>query len=327
MRVLVTEATGDLGQVLVRRLVADGHAVSVLTRMPFLASSLLGSSVRVHEWHPLSEDLPADAVAGVSAVAHLMDEPVWGKPARDRLVHVKASRAAETEKLMAALAGRQVRLVAASRVCTSASPDAEIGKEDVPRQEPQAPFEAALLRHEERLAQARSAGNSVAVVRLGLVLGNADTLAPLRRLAMRRIGFSLEGSVIPAIDIEDAAALFAGLLDLPDIEGYLNGVAPEPLHGEDLVQAITDIGGRPLIRMPRRAFTRYAGELAPSLLNRVAIAPSRLLQAGARFENPDPKVSLLRTLAPPGTADSRRFRLWRPGRTRTSGIDPAVPTA
>jgi NAD dependent epimerase/dehydratase family enzyme len=327
MRVLVTGAGGELGQTLVARLVGDGHSVCVLTRSPFRAADRFGDSVDICEWHPQCEEVPTAAVAGISAVAHLLGGPVWGRPTPERLEHIRASRVVASEKLMSALEGRHVRLVAASLPCLNASLRPTDIEENAPRQQSRASFESTVLAHERAIVRAQAVGNSVVVVRLGLILGSADGLSVLTRLGRRYLGCKLDDTLVPAIDIEDAAALFAGLLERPDIEGFVNGVAPTALAGEDVTRGVAEACGRqPYFKLPERLLSRYAGELAPFLLNRRRIAPTRLQQAGAAFAHPELGPSLRRTLMRPRSSPGRKRRSWRAAQSATPA-DPAVPAA
>lgn len=311
MSVLVTGGTGRLGQALIGRLLAEGRSVRILTRRPFRAAELYGDRVGIHEWHPLSEDVPEEALSGVTAIAHLMAEPLWGRTGASKLERIRVSRLTPTAKLVAALGQRRVRLVMASMppLSSSPSPEAEEQQDHAPDA---TPLSAIMRTHEDAAGACREQGSSLAIVRLGLVLGPDELLSPLTRLARWRACPALEGSLIPVIDIEDAAALFAGLLDQPVLEGVVNGVAPEPLRGEDLVKLVTQsCGVAPRVVLPRRLTRRIFGELSHFLLNRTPVTPRRLLEAGALFACPDPKISIARMLAEQSRGTpSRPLRVW-----------------
>jgi NAD dependent epimerase/dehydratase family enzyme len=318
MSVLVTGATGRLGQALVAHLLAEGRSVHILTRRPFRAATLFGDAVAIHEWHPLSEDVPIDALAGVTAVAHLMGEPFWGRASADKLQRIRQSRLTPTRRLVAGIAGRAVRLVAASVPCLGPhATDVQV-EDGQPHSGSGTALGAVAREYEEILGAYGVQGASVAVVRLGLLLGLGSD-GPLQRLAglARRFRLPLEGSRIPVIDVEDAAALFAGLLDRTALQGALHGVAPEPLRGEDLIACIAQASGkRPRLRLPRPLIRRSLGEFSAFLVNRAHVAPTRLLEAGATFRHPDPRMSLARAL---GNCSETAPGLWPLARTlRTS---------
>jgi hypothetical protein len=298
MSVLVTGATGRLGQRLVARLLAGQKAVAILTRRPFLAAAMYGNRIPIHEWHPFTEDVPAEAVSGTTAVAHLGAEPWSGRSTAHKRERLHASRLTTTAKLLAAFGTRPVRIVTVSVPNIGHGQGSAPIDETVPRPATsRTRLEAVARAHEEAAMAGRSASTSLAIVRLGLLLGAEPPFPALDRLARRRVGLDLYDSLIPVIDVEDAAALVAGLLEHAQLEGPVNGVAPEPLRGEDLMRLVAEASGaRPRVLLPRGFARSVAGELSPLLLNRACIVPRRLLEAGAIFMHPDPKVSLARTL-------------------------------
>lgn len=315
MSVLVCGATGRLGQALVARLEAAGRSVRVLTRRPYRAMVLFGERVPMFEWHPLSEDIPAEATAGVTAVVHLMGESLSGRPTKDKLERIRISRVTATARLGGAFAGRPVRVVAASVPYLDRRPGRDSIDESEPRGIAKSALENMAQAHEAALEALSAQGARVVIVRLGLILAAEGVLPLLARLADRPLGLGLHGALIPAIDIEDAAALLESLLDRPDLEGPLHGVAPEPLRGEDLMALLAAAAGRtPRMIVPQRLIRRSVGEFAPFLTNRSRVVPRRLAEAGAVFLHPDPKASVARILMrdqPQPTKPARTWKFWQ----------------
>ena len=317
MGVLVTGATGRLGQTLVARLQAEGRDVRILTRRPYRAIALFGDSLPIHEWHPFSEEIPAQAIAGVTTVAHLMGEPLAGRPTADKIERIRTSRLTATTRLAAAFAGRRVRVVAASVPSLDRIVRREPVDELEPRGKPKTALESMAQAYETALEAMASQGASVAIVRLGLLLAPDGTLSAPARLADWRLGLDLRRALIPAIDIDDAAALFGGLLDRNDLQGFVHGIAPEPLRGEDLMALLAAASGAmPRMKLPHRLARRAMGELMPFLLNGSHIVPRRLTEAGAVFLHPDPKTSVARILAQRTARSSRRLTVWPFARAR-----------
>lgn len=311
MSVLVTGATGRLGQALVARLQAEGRGVRILTRRLYRAIALFGDDLPIHEWHPLSEKVPPQAIDGVTAVAHVMGEPLMGRPTADKIERIRTSRLTATARLAAAVAGRRVRIVAASVPYLDRAVRPDPVDEFEPRGKPKTALESMAQDYEAALEAMSSQGASVAVVRLGLLLAPDGALSAAARLADWRLGLDLRSALIPAIDIEDAAALFGGLLDRDDVQGFVHGIAPEPLRGEDLMALLAAASGAmPRVKLPHRLAHRTVGNLMPFLLNGSHIVPRRLMQAGAVFLHPDPKASVARILAERAASSTRRRSLW-----------------
>lgn len=270
MHVLLTGATGEVGRAVVARLLSEGHRVSILTRRPFLAEHLYGTTVELSEWHPFSEAWPHEAVNGADAVLHMLGVPFAGGPSRGRAALIAASRNATVDSLIAGIRHRVPRLVAVSIVQPLAA-------------------QPMTLDWEEKILAAQSKDFSVAVVRLGLVAAPSAPLSTLARLARQGFAPSLRGAMIPAITLSDAAAMLSGVLAAPSIEGIVNGVAPEALSGARLTALLKRLN-RPglLLPLPSPIAAMRLGDVLPLLQNRIPIAPERLLAAGARFSEPDP---------------------------------------
>jgi NAD dependent epimerase/dehydratase family enzyme len=296
MRVLVTGATGNLGRAIVARLSEEGHLVSVLTRRPFLAAAQVGAGVTVHEWHPLSEAVPPEALEQVDAVLHLMGAPLCGSPSREVAAELVASRVNSTRRLVEALRDRPLRLVVTSVAIAPGEAGPPV-TEDTPAAVAASSLEQGIRSWEEEAAAAAETGTSVAIVRLGLVATPAGPLAALLALARRGIAPSLKGAMIPAIAPEDAAAMLSGLLQHRALDGVIHGVAPKPVKGEVLMQALSRHAptGRALA-VPISLLRRRLGLVAAMLSCHRRIVPHRLESAGAAYSSPDPTAALERAL-------------------------------
>ena len=322
MTVLVTGATGDLGGRLVARLLAEGHSVRVLTRRPFMAHTHFGDKVAIHEWHPGVEPVPLEALDGIETVIHLMGAPLGGTQCTQAANRAGETRTKATARLAEGFGGRRWRLIAASVVV--ASDDAGAISSDANQEtvtalrlsgRPPKPLLAKAMRAAEREAEAAgAAGASVAIVRLGLLLSPGGTLDRLVRLVVAGFKPNLGSSLIPVISPDDAAAMLAGLVSRPDIQGIIHGVAPEPLAGADLSALLAKVAQLPIrLPAPRMLVQRRVGLLAPLLYNRSRIVPQRLMDIGAGFQHPDPRECTAVAIAAILAARPERMA-WRPAR-------------
>ncbi len=339
MLVLVTGATGTLGQATVQRLRTEGHEVAVLTRRPVRARMLFGEAVAIHEWHPVAEAVPVAALDGVDAVLHLMGAPLAGRATADRAERAVHSRVNATRRLVAAIGTRPMRLVVTS-MALPASSDATgaEGEAGAGRTHAGPPIAMAGRRSgwfdavaawEAEAQVAAGLGTSVAVVRLGLLAAPSGPLATLVRLARRGLGVDLTGAVVPAISLPDAAALLSGLVASRDLDGVLNGVAPEPVRGEALAETLAGLSpfGR-IVPLPGRLLDRSLGLAMGLLKGRHPVTPHRLIAAGATFSQPDVRAALELAVAEAATApatEAMRWRDWLPrGRMCRHGSEPAA---
>ncbi|MBS0242943.1 MAG: NAD-dependent epimerase/dehydratase family protein [Proteobacteria bacterium] len=298
MHVLLTGATGALGQALVARLDAEGHRVSCLTRRPYRCAALFGRRLDWYEWHPFSEAVPDEALRGVEAIVHLAGEPLVPQRVAGHAERYAASRVAMAKALAEAVRGRGIRLVGVS-AAVAASGSGEPVSETAAGDGNGSAAIQLLRRFEDELLAAGGEGGSVAVVRLGLVAATSGPLAALVALARRGLVPRLKGNVIAAIALEDAVAMLAGLASERGLSGIIHGVAPQPMRGENLagmLRAVAPLGLS--IPMSRRGTVRRLGAVTAAMLEaRRRVLPERLLAAGALFGAPDPTQSIAKAIA------------------------------
>lgn len=284
--VLVTGATGFIGGHLVRRLVARGNSVIVLTRDADRALERFGPHVRIVT---SLDDITDDT--RVHAIVNLAGEPIlaspWTRARRHKLID---SRVATTRNVVALAA----RLTRAPRVLVSASAIGYYGvHDDEPIDEgcaPQPIFQSRLCQQWEQAAAAAEAlGVRTVRLRIGLVLGSDGGALP--RLAMPlRLGV---GAVLGSgrqwvswIHIVDLVRLFEFVLDLPTLRGPINAVAPQPARHLDVQRALARTLDRPLwFRIPRALLSAMLGEMAQLLLDGQRVLPARALAAGFAFRH------------------------------------------
>jgi len=326
MKALVAGATGPVGHAVVARLLAEGHDVSIVTRRPFLAERLFGDRVTVHEWHPIGERLPDAAVEGCDAVLCLMGAPLAGGPQRDREAMAVATRVNAIRRIGKATAGKDVRLVVTSLAIAPVGAGPQFGETGA-RGAEQSAIGRLVTTWEAEAEALHEAGRNVAVVRLGAVATETSILSELARLA--RIGMvpNLKGMLVPAITLEDAAAMLAGSLRQRSIVGPVHGVAPSPVKGEAIMAALQTLVPlpRPLV-LPRRLLRRRLG-LALALLGcQRQIVPDVLMRAGANFAVTDPTHHLINAITSSATPRTSRQPPPEPPSAPAVLLSDATPT-
>ncbi len=284
-RVLVTGATGFIGQSLTRALIERGDRPIVLARDISKAGWMFGPHAEA------IDDLAA--ISGgrrIDAVVNLAGAPLLGGPwTRRRRARLLASRVETTEALVALMA----RLETRPEVLISGSAIGYYGFHDEPAlTEADGSGEgfAARLCRDWEAAAARAEGLGVRVCRLriGLVFGRLGGALPRLALPVR---FGL-GAVlghgrqwVSWIHERDLVGLILFAIDEPELRGAVNATAPAPVTNGAFTRALGRRLRRPvLFRVPARPAGALLGELATLFFAGQKVLPARAETAGFGFD-------------------------------------------
>jgi uncharacterized protein len=287
LRILITGATGFIGQPLCRHLADGGHEVATVSRDPIAASARLGPGITAHggiaaAWAACT-GIPYDAVINLAGAP--IAEGRW-TPERKRILYT--SRINLTRELVEMIR----RTPAKPAVLISASASGYYGDAGDRELDESAPagggFLAELCRDWEQTALAAgAAGVRVCIVRLGLVLGPGGgllaRLAPLFRAGLGgRLGSGRQW--MPWIHQRDVIGLIVHLLRRDDLAGAFNVSAPKPVTNAEFTRALARAVHRPaLMPVPAAALRVALGEMGGMLTASQRMVARRALESGYEF--------------------------------------------
>ena len=288
-RVLVTGATGFIGQLLVRALLADGQQVTIFVRNAKAAAWQFDGRVRcVTHYSELASEEAFDVVINLAGAPVL--GPRWTL-ARQALL--RKSRIGLTQDLLTYLqrAKHKPRLLlnasAIGYYGIQAQGDTRELTETAPSQEI---FMSQLCREWELSAQgACQHGIPVTIMRLGVVLGQQGALPKMMLPIKLGVGGPLGGGQqwLSWIHIEDVLHGIAFLWQKRDwtvATHVYNFTAPHPVMQRDFAQCAASVVHRPcFIPTPGWPMRLALGEQADLLLEGQRVVPQRLLAEGFQF--------------------------------------------
>ncbi|HEX2833786.1 MAG TPA: TIGR01777 family oxidoreductase [Thermoanaerobaculia bacterium] len=281
MRIVIAGGTGFLGEPLVRRLLARGDEVAVLSRNPAKVRAGRGVS-----WDGKTQGSWADEVAKADVIINLAGENVgegrWTDPRKKRLV---ASRLDATNAIIEAMRrapAQQRTLINASAVGYYGVRGDEELDENGSRGNG---FLAELVEKWETAARVAEPIARVVLLRFGVVLapdGGAlkKMVLPFKLGAGGPIGTGDQW--MSWIDRDDAIRFVEWAIEHERARGVYNVTAPSPVRNRDFTRALGRALHRPAI-LPAPAFAlRLAfGEMADEmLLGGQRAIPKRAQQEG-----------------------------------------------
>lgn len=292
MKVLVTGASGTIGQALCDALFARGDTIVGLTRDPGRAR-LANPRVTWHKWEPTLERPDPSAFDGVDGVVHLLGERIdqkWTDEAKQRIME---SRRTGTHNLVGTLESLQ----SPPKVLVSQSAVGyygDRGAEEVDESDgPGSSFDSEVVKAWEAAAhELDSSGIRLVITRTGQVLstegGMLKEMLPPFKLG---VGGPLAGGeqYLAWIHVDDEVGILLWALDNEAVGGVVNASSPNPATNKDFSKALGRALNRPAI-MPVPGLVldlKFGKEFGQVLRGGQRVLPKRTLELGYEFKHPD----------------------------------------
>jgi len=294
MRVLVSGASGFIGQTVVGRLEAAGHQVTRLVRGTAKPGEI--------HWIPAGA-LDPQPLEGFDAVVHLAGENISGRWTSTKRAKILNSRVQGTMTVAATLARLQHKpkvLVSASAVGYYGSRGEEVLDESSTSG---SDFLSEVARQWEGATEAVArAGIRVVLLRFGVVLGAGggalkQMITPFKMGVGGRIGSGQQW--MPWVSLEDAAGVVEHAIVNESLRGPVNVVAPNPVRNAEFTSTLGEVLHRPTVfPMPVLAVKLAFGEMGEALLlGSQRVAPKKLEASGYTFKHPGLKAALTELLS------------------------------
>jgi len=302
MRVLITGASGAIGEAVSDALLARGDEVVGLSRNPETARSR-NLKVEWHAWNPALERPPAEALAGVDGVINLLGEPInqrWTDDAKER---IRESRGTATSNLVDAIVAAPTKprvLVSQSAVGYYGDTGDTIVDESAP---PSDRFDSQVCVDWEAAArQVEGSGVRLVITRTGLVLDKDHGLLKELLVPFKLgVGGPLAGGkfYMPWISLADEVGLLLWALDTESASGVYNATAPNPVTNRELSKALGRALGRPAVMpVPKLAVVARLGrEMGDAATTGQRAVPRRALDDGYEFRFAEIDAAMREALA------------------------------
>ncbi len=288
MRVLITGATGLIGQEIVKLCKERDISVNYLTTNGSKISQI--ENYRGFYWNPKTQEIDTDCFKSIDAIIHLAGATVSKRWTPSYKKTILSSRKVSTQLLINALKGEThtiKRVISASAIGIYSDSLTNYYEEDSKN------FGSSFLSEvvqvwEQEVDAFTKLGIEVSKIRIGLVLAkNGGALQEM----IKPIRFGLGAAFGSGkqwqswIHIQDLANMFLYVLE-NNLKGVYNGVAPNPVTNNELVKTIANVMHKPLFlpSIPKFFLKSVLGEMHTLLFESQRVSSKKIESKGFNFK-------------------------------------------
>lgn len=282
MKILLTGATGFVGNALGRRLIREGHELVILSRDPLVAKEKLPYPAQILPW----SNLNAQLMTSVGAVIHLAGESIAGSRWNERFkAKVLNSRVKTTRALVDALNDTKENSPHTFICASAVGFYGDRGDEMLLETSPDGSgFLAEVCRSWEAEAS-RAHGQRTVILRLGVVLGaQGGMLQKLIPIFRNRLGGTVGSGKqwMSWVHIDDLVELIVHCLkSSTTLQGPVNVASPNPVTNAEMTRTLGDLlGVNPFFKVPAFALKFVLGEMSSMVLNSQRISAQKAISSG-----------------------------------------------
>ncbi|WP_248723626.1 TIGR01777 family oxidoreductase [Seonamhaeicola sp. ML3] len=296
MRVLITGATGLIGQQIVKSCHEQGIMVNYLTTN----KSKIKTDEHYHGfyWNLVTQEIDKACFKNVDAIIHLAGATVSKRWTPEYKKEILSSRVKSAELLINALKGEShsiKQIVSASGI--SIYPSSLVNYYEETFKEVDESFLGEVVEVWEKAVNGFSDINvPVSRIRIGLVMSDKGGALPQM---IKPIKFGVGAAFGSGkqwqswIHIKDLANMFLYIIN-NNLTGTYNGVAPNPVTNKELTRTIAKVIRRPLFlpNIPKFVMKLILGEMHTVLFDSQRVSSKKIESKGFHFEHHHLKPTL-----------------------------------
>ena len=288
MTVLITGATGLIGQEIVKQCHTKGINVHYLTTSKSKLST--EPNYKGFYWNPKNNDIDHQCFKGVTAIINMVGASIskrWTDSYKKEILESRTQTAQLLQNTIKVHNYKIEQVVSASAI--GIYPTSLINYYEETNTEISESFLGkVVVAWENAIDGFKALGCKVAKIRIGLVLakdGGAlpEIIKPIKFGAGAAFGSGKQWQ--SWIHVEDLATLFVFAVQ-NNFEGIYNGVAPNPVSNKELTKASASVLSRPLFlpNIPKLAMKLVLGEMHILLFESQRVSSQKTEAEGFNFE-------------------------------------------
>jgi uncharacterized protein (TIGR01777 family) len=295
-RVLITGATGLIGQEIVKQCHDLGIDVNYLTTSKSKLSQ--DNNYKGFYWNPAKGEIDKTCLEGVDAIINLVGASISKRWTPSYKKEILESRTKSAELLQHTIRFNDYNIehvVSASAIGIYPSNLTKYYDEE--SQEISKSFLGdVVVAWESAVDGFKDLGCKLTKIRIGLVLANdggalPEIVKPVKLGAGAAFGSGDQWQ--SWIHLRDLASLFLYTLE-NNLEGIFNGVAPNPVTNKDLTKSVAEVLEKPLIlpNIPKFAMKLVLGEMHILLFESQRVCSKKIEDEGFQFKFANLKPAL-----------------------------------
>jgi len=288
MKILITGATGLVGNELIKILLQNGIAVNYLTTSRKKIAN--ETNYNGFYWNPVVGEINENAFDDVDVVVHLAGATVakrWTASYKQEIINSRIDSTRLLYNTLGKINHKVIQIVSASAI--GIYPDSLTNVYHETDLEIDGSFLGNVVKKwEEEVDEFRNLNILVAKIRIGLVLAkNGGALQEMIKPIKLGVGaaFGSGEHYQSWIHIHDLAAIFYNIIQHKR-EGVYNGVSPYPVTNSVLTKTIAKTIDKPLFlpNIPKFIMKLLLGEMHEILFSSQNVSSRKLLDEGFQFK-------------------------------------------
>lgn len=286
MKILITGATGLVGQRLSKMLAGKGYEVAHLVR-----KAVPGSKYKQYTWNVPAGKIDEGCIDRTEGIIHLAGASVvsdrWTKERKQEII---SSRTDSISLLYSILAKHEHKV----KVCISAGGIGyygDRGNELLTEESPAGNdfLSVSCTDWEKAVEKGRDLGLRICLVRTGMVLSlKGGALKELEKTVRLGLGAPLGTGkqYMSWIHIDDLCRMYIRAIENKDLAGVYNGVAPNPVVNAEFTRILAAVMRKPLLlpNVPEFIMQLILGERKHVVLDSDNVSAEKIIKTGFEFQ-------------------------------------------
>jgi uncharacterized protein (TIGR01777 family) len=284
MNVLITGGSGLIGKALTKRLISEGHQVNILTRK-------ITHKTAAKEFLWDNKTIDIHAFEGVEVLVHLAGAGIADKKwTPERKKEIIDSRVKSLELISEKLTGSSLKaIVGGSAIGYYGGDSGETENDEKSENGSDFMAECCIKWEKEEEDFAQKLNLRLVKIRTGVVLDPEDgalpkITGPIKYYAGSPIGSGKQW--MSWIHIDDIVEIFYQSIVNENINGIINGVAPNPVRNKDFTKLAAEILNRKIFlpNVPAIVLQMILGEMSVVVLGSSRVHNKKTLPFSIKYE-------------------------------------------